>query len=211
MGFGRFGRRDADKSTATRGATYIIYGGDYRFETTHAGTPTADTLNGNATAELFAAAGRRHLERAAARTCCQGGAATTRSTSPTTKFFRVDGAPALTPCHLDFSGTIDFANLDNNAAPPIAARSPASRSSTSERPGQRPDPAQDRHPRLRLQTPMSRVASLDNVLKLDGRSQRHAASSKADGWGTTPDTTTLAAMRSSTVNLVRVASIPISA
>jgi hypothetical protein len=108
-------------------------------------------------------------------------------------FQRADGGNGNDVLHLDFDGLIDLGNIDNNAA--TADHTKIRNIETIDT-----DNAVANQIALRLtdvleidahNSDVGGVASLDNVLKLDGDTNDTLSLDPADAWSV-PDTTTLA-------------------
>ena len=122
------------------------------------------------------------------------------------KFFRIDGGTGVDTLHLDYSGAIDFGNLDGNA-------------STSDR-GRIEnveviDVSNGHANALTLHladvldidatiSDVGGIASLDNALRIDGEASDTLQLFSADGWSSA-DTTTLAGYAIYTYQAVKVA------
>jgi Ca2+-binding RTX toxin-like protein len=99
------------------GLGYVIYGGDTTATATHLGTTGNDTITGNATAEIFIGGlGSDTLNGAGGADTFQGGAGNDHIHVTDRTFHLVDGGSGTDTLHLDFAGAIDFGNLDANAA-----------------------------------------------------------------------------------------------
>jgi Ca2+-binding RTX toxin-like protein len=121
-------------------------------------------------------------------------------------FFRIDGGSGADTLHLDFAGTIDFGNLDGNAA--TSDRGKISNIETIS-----VDNGDSNAMTLHLadvldmdvrDTDVGGKASLDNVLKIDGNTGDTLHLSTADAWSAA-DTSTLAGYAIYTHDAVKIA------
>jgi hypothetical protein len=196
---------DAPGSSAGHGQFQLTYG--KAGASAIMGTDHGDTLNGTSSAEIIIGEqGDDVLNGGGGADSINGGAGNDQIHVADNKFFRIDGGLGSDTLHLDYAGTIDFGNLDNNTA-------------TSDR-GKIAgieviDVANGQANALTFHladvldlavrnTNVGGVASLDNVLKIDGEAGDTLQLSTADGWSA-PDTTTLAGYAIYTVNAIRVA------
>ncbi len=97
------------------GASYVIYGGDFRLEVDAVGTAGADTINGTSTAEILnAAQGDDTINGGGGADAINGGSGNDQIHVGDNAFFRIDGGGDVDTLHLDYSDGIDFGNLDGN-------------------------------------------------------------------------------------------------
>jgi hypothetical protein len=187
------GAAGADPAGSDSGAVYVIYGGDFTFESPHLGTAGADSLIGTAGADLLVGAqGNDTLEGNGGADVFQAGAGDDRIEVSSLAFFRADGGGGNDTLALLVSGNIDFGNLDGNGA--TSDRGKISGVETIDVTNGRAnaltlavDDLLDMHV---TNTDVGGVASLDNVLTIHGDSADTLNLSTADGWGSA-DTSTL--------------------
>ena len=190
-----------------RGTAYVVFGGDYREETSHFGTSADDNLTGNATAELFAGGqGDDVLTGGGGADVFQGGEGDDQIHVADNTFRHVDGGSGTDTLHLDFAGTIDFGNLDGNAATSdrgkianvevIDVANGQSNAMTLHLADVLDIHAQDAN--------VGGVASLDNVLTIKGETGDTLHLAASDGWSAA-DTATLAGYAIYTDHAVKIA------
>jgi hypothetical protein len=176
------------------GKAYVIYGGDLTGAVTHAGTGGDDTLAGTSADERFVAGlGNDVINGAGGADVFQGGAGDDAIHAADRAFVRADGGNGDDVLHLDFDGPIDLGDIDSNTA--TADHTKIRNVETIDT-----DNGVSNQIALRLtdvleidahNSDLGGVASLDNVLKLDGDSGDSLSLDPADGWSA-PDTATLA-------------------
>jgi Ca2+-binding RTX toxin-like protein len=168
------------------GLGYVIYGGGTAAGA-HVGDSGNNTITGNASAELFIGGlGNDTLNGGGGGDTFQGGAGNDQIHVTDRNFHLADGGGGTDTLYFDFVGTIDFANLDTNAA-------------TSDRGkitgvevldvtnGQANGLTLHATDVLDLNVDnrdVGGVASLDNVLKIDGNTGDTLKLFSTDGWGT---------------------------
>ena len=168
------------------GNTMIIYGSDFRDEITHFGTFDDDVLSGTLSADkMTGAQGNDIVNGNGGADAINGGQGNDEIHVADNKFFRIDGGTGVDTLHLDYAGAIDFGNLDGNV-------------STSDRNRIQNVEALDvdnGHANaitlhladvLDLDATISDVggvASLDNVLRIDGNAGDTLQMFNVDGWG----------------------------
>ncbi len=189
------------------GKAYVVYGGDFTGDVTRLGTTAADTLNGTAAAETFVGAqGNDTLNGGGGADSLSGGNGDDQVHVTDRTFHRVDGGSGTDTLHLDFAGAIDFGNLDGNAA--TSDRGKISGIETID-----VDNGQNNAMTLHLadildidanNTNVGGVASLDNVLKVDGNAGDTLHLLASEGWSA-GDTSTLGGYAIYTHQAVRVA------
>ena len=170
------------------GTTYIFYGGNFSDSVTHQGN---GTLTGDATAENFVGAGK--IFGGGGADSIEAGGGNDQIHVADNTFRHIDGGGGTDTLFLDYAGAIDFGNIDGNAA--TSDRGKISNIETLSA-----DNGQANAMTLHLADVLDMhpgnhdvggVASLDNVLKIDGNGGDTLHLSKADGWGAA-DTATLA-------------------
>ncbi|WP_395023057.1 FG-GAP-like repeat-containing protein [Dongia sp.] len=167
------------------GTSYILYGGDVRADATQLGDDKANTLTGTAAADLIAGGdGNDTIFGGGGRDSLQPGTGNDEIHVADRTFFRADGGSGADTLHLDFAGAIDFGNLDANAA--TSDRGKISGIETID-----VDNGQNNGLSLHLadvldidanNSNVGGVATLDNVLKIDGNVGDTLQLFAADGW-----------------------------
>jgi Ca2+-binding RTX toxin-like protein len=172
------------------------------------GTDFKDTLNGAAKAEtIIGAQGHDTINGGGGADSINGGSGNDQIHVSDNKFFRIDGGSGTDTFHLDFGGTIDLGNLDNNAATSDRGRISGIEVIDIAN-GQSNALVAHLADILDLEVRNANVggkAALDNVLLIEGDAGDTLQLSTADGWGASPDTASLAGYAIYKVNLVRVA------
>jgi Ca2+-binding RTX toxin-like protein len=176
------------------GKAYVIYGGDLTGAVTHTGTAGDDTLAGSIADETFVGGlGNDLMTGAGGADAFQGGAGDDAIHAADRAFVRADGGSGNDVLHLDFGGLIDFGDIDNNAAT-------ADHTKIRNIEALDTDNGVANQISLRLtdvleidarNSDVGGVASLDNVLKVDGDSGDTLSLDPADGWSA-PDAAILA-------------------
>jgi hypothetical protein len=187
----------ADPHGNSSGSVTVVYGGDFNSSTSTVvvGTSADDNLVGTSSAEVIAGgAGNDDIRGNGGADAIQGGDGNDQIHVSDHSFFRIDGGNGTDTLHLDFAGAIDFGNLDGNAATSDRGKIAGIETISV-------DNGQANALTLHLadvldmhveNTNVGSVASLDNVLKIDGDTNDTLALTTADGWSQTPDTSTLA-------------------
>jgi Ca2+-binding RTX toxin-like protein len=158
------------------------------------GTDYGDTLNGTAAANIIIGGhGHDTIYGGGGADSIRGGSGDDQIHVSDRTFFRIDGGGGSDVLHLDFSGAIDFGNIDNNAA--TSDRGKISGIETID-----VDNGSNNAMTLHLadvldidanDTNVGGVATLDNVLKIDGNAGDTLNLLTSDGWSGA-DTGTLA-------------------
>jgi Ca2+-binding RTX toxin-like protein len=187
------------------GAVQVIYG--FGTDVSKMGNAGNDSLTGTASDEtIVGAQGNDILNGGGGMDSIRGGAGTDNIHVNDRTFHHVDGGSGSDTLHLDFSGTIDFGNLDGNAA--TSDRGRISGIETID-----VDNGANNAMTLHLadvldidanDTNVGGVASLDNVLKIDGNAGDTLQLATADGWSSA-DTATLAGYAIYTHQAVKIA------
>jgi hypothetical protein len=175
----------APYASGSTGQSYVIYGGDFRAEASYVGSDGNDAITGNAGAEIFVGGlGNDTIKGGGGADTLNGGGGADQIHVADRNFHQVDGGSGSDRLHLDFAGAIDFGNLDGNAA-----TSDRGRISGIEV----LDVANGLANALTLHAAdvldldvgsrnVGGVASLDNVLKLDGDAGDTLKLFASDGW-----------------------------
>ncbi|GAB2175797.1 M10 family metallopeptidase C-terminal domain-containing protein [Dongia sp. agr-C8] len=187
------------------GGAYIVFGENSNIS--KMGTTGDDTLNGTAAAEtIVGAQGNDTLNGGGGADSIRGGSGDDQINVSNHAFFRVDGGSGSDILHLDFAGAIDFGDLDGNAA--TSDRGKISGIETID-----VDNGQSNALSLHLadvldidanNSNVGGVATLDNVLKIDGNAGDTLQLFTADGWSAA-DKGTLAGYAIYTHDSVRIA------
>ena len=194
-------------SQPNAGSTFVFFGGNFTGAVTHLGTSSADVLDGDSKAEGFVAGnGADVINAGGGKDFIQAGTGDDQIHVADGTFAHVDGGSGTDTLHLDFAGTIDFGNLDGNAATSdrgkianvevIDATNGQSNAMTLHLADVLDIHAQD--------TNVGGVASLDNVLTIKGETGDTLHLSKSDGWSAA-DTATLAGYAIYTDHAVKIA------
>jgi hypothetical protein len=186
---------------------YVLYGGEFRAEATLLGDGNANNLTGTAGADLIAGGdGNDVIHGAGGRDSLQGGGGNDELHVADGGFFRVDGGSGTDTLHLDFGGAIDLGNLDGNAAT-------SDRGKISEIEVIDVDNGANNAVSLHLadlldidvqNSNVGGVATLDNVLKVDGNAGDTLQLFASEGWSTA-DTSALSGYAVYTHQNVKVA------
>ena len=184
----------ADPAGSYSGASYVIYGGDFRAEANVIGTSVADTIKGTSAAEILVAAqGDDIVFGGGGADAINGGSGNDAIHVASNLFFRVDGGSGTDTLHLDYAGNVNFSDLDGNGA-------------TSDRGKIQGIDVIDTDNGVANAITLTKadvldmdcdaidvggIANLDNALKIDGDSKDALVLSSSDGWGPA-DTGTLA-------------------
>jgi hypothetical protein len=190
-----------------QGEVYVIYGGNFTLAATHLGTSGDDTLNGTVADEAFIGGlGNDILSGGGGGDAFQGGAGDDAIRISDRSFNKADGGNGSDVLHLDFDGLIDLSDIDNDAA--TSDHTKIGNIETIDT-----DNGVSNQIALRLtdvleidvhNSDVGGVASLDNVLKIDGDSGDTLSLDPADGWSV-PDTATLAGYAIYAVSSVKIA------
>jgi Ca2+-binding RTX toxin-like protein len=201
------GAPGSDGTGTSAGAVAVVYGSDLLGIDPLIGTAGKDTITGTAGADtILGKAGDDTIMGGGGADTTFGGAGNDQMHVADRSFHRVDGGGGLDVLHLDFAGAIDFGNIDANAA-------------TSDR-GKivsveviDVDNGQNNAMTLHLadvldidanNVNVGGVASLDNVLKIDGNAGDTLQLTAAEGWSAA-DKSTLAGYAIYTDQHVRIA------
>jgi len=189
------------------GAVEVVFGGDLLGIHPIAGNSGDNVLNGTSAAEtLIGAQGNDTINGGGGHDVIKGGSGDDHIHVSDNQFFRIDGGAGNDTLHLDYSGTIDFGNLDGNAA--TSDRGKIANIETIN-----VDNGQNNSMTLHLadvidihavNTNVGGVASLDDVLKIDGNTGDTLHLSASDGWSAA-DTTTLAGYAIYTTHVAKIA------
>lgn len=196
-----------DIGKSDTGAVYVVHGADFSRAASQIGFDVADLLTGTSKDEsLISGQGDDTINGGGGADAINAGQGNDEVHVADNAFFRIDGGTGVDTLHLDYSGAIDFGNLDGNA-------------STSDR-GRIEnveviDVANGHANAMTLHiadvldidvaiSDVGGVAALDNVLRIDGESGDTLQMFSADGWGGA-DTTTLAGYAIYTYQAVKVA------
>ena len=187
------------------GAVRVIYG--FGTNVSKQGNEGDDTLNGTSSAEtIVGAQGNDTLNGNGGADSIRGGSGDDHIHVSNNAFFRIDGGSGMDVLHLDFAGTIDFGNLDGNAA--TSDRGKISGIETID-----VNNAQVNAMILHLadvldldvqDSNIGGKASLDNTLTINGNTGDTLHLSTADGWSAA-NTATLAGYAIYTVQHIQVA------
>jgi Ca2+-binding RTX toxin-like protein len=176
----------ADDNGTTTGRGYVIYGGNDQAAGAHIGTTGDDTLNGNTGAERFIGGlGNDALNGGGGADTFQGGAGNDHIHVTDRGFRLADGGSGTDTLHLDFAGVIDFGDLDANAATSDKGRITGIEVLDVDN-GQANALTLHAVDVLDLNVDnrnVGGIASLDNVLKLDGNTGDTLNLFSSDGWG----------------------------
>jgi Ca2+-binding RTX toxin-like protein len=167
------------------GLGYVVYGGNSQAAAAHIGTTGDDAITGNASAELFIGGlGNDTLNGAGGADTFQGGAGKDHIHVIDRNFHLVDGGGGADTLHLDFAGAIDFGNLDANAATSDRGKI-AGIEIVDVTNGQANALTVHAADVLDLNVDnrdVGGVASLDNLLRIDGNSGDTLKLFSTDGW-----------------------------
>jgi Ca2+-binding RTX toxin-like protein len=181
-------------SASENGTATVIYGGNFTGSVTQQGTDGDDVLAGKAGADHFVGGlGSDVMNGAGGVDSFLGGAGDDAIHVTDGTFRRADGGTGYDTLHLDFAGAVDLGNIDGNAA---------TADETKIRGIEVIDLDNDEANSLTVHladvlhidadsADVGGVASLDNVLKIDGNTGDSLSLASADGWSA-PDTSTLA-------------------
>ncbi len=201
----------ADPGGDRSGAAYVIYGNDFRLEATlianvsnknPTGTIAADILVGDVDVNVITGGGGADA--------INGGAGNDAIHVNDNTFFRIDGGGDVDTLHLDYSGAIDFGNLDGNALTSDRGRIAGIEVINVDN-GFTNALTLNKADVLDIDCQVidvGGIASLDNVLKIDSKDGGEGdtlALATADGWVDPPDILTLAGYAIYTSGNVRIA------
>jgi Ca2+-binding RTX toxin-like protein len=180
------GAPEAVDNGSQSGLGYVLYGGNYSASNAHVGTAGNDTISGNTAAELFIGGlGNDTLNGGGGGDSFQGGAGNDLVTVTDRSFHLVDGGGGTDRLLFNFAGAIDFGNLDANAATSDKGKI-AGIEVLDVTNGQANTLTLHAADVLDLNVDnrdVGGVASLDNVLKIDGNIGDTLKLFTADGWG----------------------------
>jgi hypothetical protein len=186
------GASGAGPGSSYSGASYLIYGGDFRVEADHIGTSKDDTIKGGASGDILVGAQGDDTVFGGGADVINAGSGDDSIHVADNDFFRVDGGSGTDTLHPDYAGDVNFSNLDANAA-------------TSDRGKITGMEVIDTDNGLANAIILTKadvldmdckaidvggIASLDNVLKFDGDGNDALLLSTSDAWGAA-DTKTL--------------------
>jgi hypothetical protein len=168
------------------GATHVIYGGDFTGAVTHQGDAGKDLLVGTSADEAFVGGlGNDLLWGGGGADSFHGGAGNDAIHVTDGAFRLVDGGGGFDTLHLDFKGAIDLGNIDGDKATAehtriigieaISVQNGVANQLTLHVADVLQIDPEDHN--------LGGVASLDNVLKLDGDAGDKLALAATDGWG----------------------------
>jgi hypothetical protein len=168
------------------GLGYVIYGSNAQIVASHVGGTGDDTITGNAGAEVFIGGrGNDTLNGAGGADTFQGGAGNDHIHVTDRSFHVADGGSGTDTLHLDFAGAIDFGNLDANAATSDKGKI-AGIEILDVTNGQANALTLHAADVIDLNVDnrdVGGIASLDNVLKIDGNTGDTLKLFSTDGWG----------------------------
>lgn len=180
------GASGADPSGTDSGAAYVIYGGDFTFESPHLGTAAADALIGTFGADLLVGAqGNDTLIGNGGADVFQAGDGDDRIEVRSLAFFHADGGGGNDTLALLVSGSIDLGNLDGNGATSDQGKISGIEmiDATNGQANALTLALADLLDLDVTNADAGGVASLDNVLTILGDSGDTLKLSTADGWG----------------------------
>jgi len=185
---------------------HVIYGGDSTGAVTHPGTSGDDELAGTAADEVFVGGlGNDKLKGGGGVDALQGAAGDDAIHVSDGSFKRADGGTGSDVLHLDFDSLIDLGNIDGDTATSDHTKIRGIETIDADN-GFANEISLHLADVLELNVDnrdVGGVASLDNVLKIDGDAN-DSLSLSDDGWGA-PDTSTLPGYAIYAVNNVKVA------
>jgi hypothetical protein len=191
------------------GSVEVIYGGAFGHTsgTLIEGSSASETLNGSSAAEsIIGGAGNDTLNGGGGADVIKGGAGNDSIHVNDGSFFRIDGGEGSDTLYLNYAGPIDLSSFNNGNGSMNHKVTGVETINV--------DNGQMNVLTLHLadvlnmhveNTNVGGVASLDNVLKIDGDTHDTLTFAAADGWSNTADTTTLAGYAIYTNNNVHVA------
>jgi hypothetical protein len=201
------GDQGFDQEGHPSGASFIIYGGDFRDEAAFAGTNADDKYLGTAAAEIIVGGlGEDLLSGGGGRDTLRGGADDDQIHVSDGKFLAVNGGGGNDTLHFDFAGTFDLGDLDGNASTSERGRIAAVEVLDFDN-GKSNAIALEAADLLDIDAGNMNVggkASLDNVLRIDGDAGDVLTLSSSDGWSAA-DTGTLPGYALYTAGAVKVA------
>jgi serralysin len=167
------------------GTASVIYGKDF-LGSAITGTINGELLNGSANAEnIVAGQGNDTINGGGGADAINGGQGNDEIHVADNKLFRIDGGTGVDSLHLDYAGAIDFGNLDGSA-------STSDRNRIENIEVIDVDNAHANALTLHLAdvldldatiSDVGGIASLDNVLRIDGNAGDTLQMFNVDGWG----------------------------
>jgi Ca2+-binding RTX toxin-like protein len=176
------------------GATYVIFGGNFTGAVTHLGSSAGETVTGSSQAEsFFPGGGDDTIFGDGGKDLISAGSGNDQIHVADNTFFRVDGGSGSDTLHLDYAGSIDFANIDGNAATSDRGKISGIETISVDN-GHNNDLTLHLADVVDINPQNSNVggnATFDNVLKVDGNAGDTLHLAASDGWGAA-DTASLA-------------------
>ena len=185
---------DVVVSAPGAGKSYVIHGGDFSLAVTHHGTSDDDTLPGTEVEDdLVGGLGNDHLAGGGGADIFHGGAGDDEIHVADQSFRRADGGGGQDVLHLDYAGLINLGDIDNETG--TADHTKVQNIETID-----VDNGFSNQLELALSdvleldaqlVDLGGVATLDDVLKIDGDAGDFLTLDLSDGWSAA-DTATLA-------------------